>query len=109
MFPGDEAACGDRCAVEVDGCFGGFDNLGVAGKSEVVVAGIVDVLAAADLGGRARNSLVQFEERVADAQPGRAIIDDANLLVTRMQIVGKKSVRKKFGTNCCNLLHIQKV
>ena len=58
----------------------------MAAECEVIVAGVVDVLSAIDPGGRTGNSFVQFEKRISNSEPGCAIIDNADLLVTRVQM-----------------------
>jgi hypothetical protein len=47
------------------------------GHVQVVVAGVVDVAVAADLGAGAGRAFVQLEEGVLDPQAAGAVVDDA--------------------------------
>ena len=85
-FAGDQAAGRDGGAVAVDRGFGGGGDDRVARHVQVVVAGVIDVAATADLGAGARCAFVQFEEGVLDAEAARAVVDDAQLLVAGMQV-----------------------
>lgn len=83
---GHQAAGRDRGAIAVDGTLGGFGDGQVAGHAQVVVAGVIDVGLAADARMVVGGAFMYLEEGILQAQLGRAIVQDAQLLVAGMQV-----------------------
>ncbi len=83
---GDQPARRCRGAVAVDGRLGRRIDVGMTGEAQVVVAREIREGFPADHRGRAGEAVVHAKKGIADAELLRPLVQDAQLLIIRMQI-----------------------
>ena len=75
-----------RGAIAVNRVFCGLGDTEVTRQPQIVVTGKVDVFAPVDQRGGPGDAVVNLEEGIGDPQACAAVLDDAQLLVTRVTI-----------------------
>ncbi len=83
---GDQTAGRSRRTVAVDGCFGRRVDVGMTAETQVVVARKIGEGFAVDHRGGAGEAIVHAKEGIADAEFFGAFVENAQLLVVRVQI-----------------------
>ena len=109
-FASGQAAGRHRCPVAVDGGLRGSGDLRMPRQAQVVIARKIQVLPATNARRAPGDAFVHPEKRVLHAQTSRAIMNNAHLLVTRMEskpvkllgdlratLIGRATCRQRVG------------
>jgi len=76
----------NRRAILINRHFGGIRHTRIARQTQIIIAGVVNIFLPANFCRCPRNTLMQFKKWIVYPHARRAVVDDAQLLIARMQM-----------------------